>query len=107
MTSLDEKADSVNSREMNRLQMLIIGRLLVVFLLLVSSWIWYSGNLVLSIDNFPRSLFILFIIAVGLTVVYFLLARLSHRFYWQYWVQFTFDAGLITWLVWRTGDISS
>jgi two-component system sensor histidine kinase PilS (NtrC family) len=107
MSSVDEKADSANSRELNRLQMLIIGRLLVIFLLLVSSWIWYSGNLVLSIDNFPRSLFILFIIAVGLTVVYFLLARLSHRFYWQYWVQFTFDAGLITWLVWRTGDISS
>jgi len=107
MTILDEKADSVNSRELNRLQMLIIGRLLVVFLLLVTSWIWYSGNLVLSIDNFPRSLFILFIIAVGLTVVYFLLARISKRFYWQYWVQFTLDAVLITWLIWRTGDLSS
>jgi two-component system sensor histidine kinase PilS (NtrC family) len=107
MTSLDEKADSTNSRELNRLQMLIIGRLLVVFLLLVTTWIWYSGDLVLSIDNFPRSLFILFIIAVGLTVVYFLLARISKRFYWQYWVQFTLDAVLITWLIWRTGDLSS
>src|SRR5437588_567719 len=107
MTSLDEKADSANSRELNRLQMLIIGRLLVVFLLLVTTWIWYSGDLVLSIDNFPRSLFILFIIAVGLTVVYFLLARISKRFYWQYWVQFTLDAILITWLIWRTGDLSS
>lgn len=107
MTSLDEKAESANSRELNRLQMLIIGRLLVVFLLVLMSWIWYSGNLILSIDNFPRSLFILFIIAVGLTVVYFLLARLSKRFYWQYWVQFTLDAILITWLIWRTGDLSS
>ena len=71
MTSLDEKADSANSREFNRLQLLVIGRLLIVFLLLVLSWVWYSGDLVLSIDNFPRSLFILFIIAVGLTVVYF------------------------------------
>ena len=87
--------------------MLIISRLMVIFLLLVTSWIWYSGNLVLSIDNFPRSLFILFVIAVGLTVVYFLLARLSRRFYWQYWVQFTVDSMLITWLVWRTGDLSS
>jgi two-component system, NtrC family, sensor histidine kinase PilS len=107
MTSLNEKVDSANSRELNRLQMLIIGRLLVVFLLLVTSWIWYSGNLILSIDNFPRSLFILFIIAVGLTVVYFLLARLSRRFYWQYWVQFALDSFLITWLVWRTGELSS
>jgi len=107
MTSLDEKADSANSREFNRLQLLIIGRLLIVFLLLVLSWIWYSGNLVLSLDNFPRSLFILFTISVGLTVVYFFLARINKRFYWQYWVQFIFDAGLITWLVWRTGDLSS
>src|SRR6476620_655726 len=107
MKSLDEKADSANSVELSRLQMLIIGRLLVVFLLLVASWIWYSGTLVLSIDNFPRSLFILFVIAVGLTVAYFLLARISKRFYWQYWVQFALDSILITWLVWRTGDLSS
>lgn len=107
MASLNEKADSANSREINRLQLLVIGRLLVVFLLLVSAWIWYSGNLVLSLDNFPRSLFILFTISVGLTVVYFFLARLNKQFYWQYWVQFIFDAGLITWLVWRTGDLSS
>jgi len=107
MTSLDEKADPVNSREINRLQLLVIGRLLVVFLLLVLSWIWYSGNLILSIDTFPRGLFILFTISVGLTVVYFFLARLNKNYYWQYWVQFVLDAVLITWLVWRTGDLSS
>lgn len=107
MTSLDEKAVSANVRELNRLQALIIGRLLVVFLLLVTIWIWYSGNLVLSVNNFPSSLFLIFVISVGLTVVYFLLARLSRRFTWQYWLQFTLDALLITWLVWRTGDVSS
>jgi len=87
--------------------MLIIGRLLTIFLLLVLSWIWYSGTLILSLDNFPRSLFILFTISVGLTVVYFFLGRLNKRFAWQYWVQFTLDAVLITWLVWRTGDLTS
>ena len=107
MTSLSESADPTKSKEINRLQMLIIGRLMVVFLLLVTSWIWYSGNLELSVDNFPRGLFIVFIICVGATVVYFLLPKLSHRFVWQYWVQFTFDAFLITWLVWRTGDLTS
>ena len=107
MTSLRETPDPTKSREINRLQMLIIGRLMVVFLLLVTSWIWYSGNLELSVDNFPRGLFIVFIICVGATVVYFLLTKLSHRFGWQYWVQFTFDAFLITWLVWRTGDLTS
>jgi len=45
MTSLNESADPTKSKEINRLQMLIIGRLMVVFLLLVTSWIWYSGNL--------------------------------------------------------------
>ena len=107
MTSLNEATDSTKTKEINRLQMLIIGRLMVVFLLLVTSWIWYSGNLELSVENFPRGLFIVFIISVGSTVVYFLLPKLSYRFGWQYWVQFTFDALLITWLIWRTGDLTS
>ena len=76
MSILNESADSAKSTEINRLQMLIIGRLMVVFLLLVTSWIWYSGNLELSVDNFPRGLFIVFIICVGATVVYFLLPKL-------------------------------
>ena len=54
MSSLNESADSAKSTEINRLQMLIIGRLMVVFLLLVTSWIWYSGNLEVSVDNFPE-----------------------------------------------------
>jgi len=106
MASLDEKAASTNARAINRLQTLIIGRLLVIFLLLVTSLIWYSGNLVFSIDIFPRSIFILFLLSVGLTVVYFFIARLSKRLEWQYWVQFTLDALLVTWLVWRTGDVT-
>lgn len=107
MSSLDDSADSANPKEIQRLQTLIIGRLLVTFLLLVTSWIWYSGRLELSVENFPQSLFVLFIISVGLTVVYFLLPRISRRLTWQIWVQFFLDALLITWLVWRTGDLSS
>jgi two-component system sensor histidine kinase PilS (NtrC family) len=107
MTSLDETAGSANATEINRLQTLIIGRLMIVFLLLVATWIWYSGKLELSIENFPRGLFVIFIISVGSTVVYFLLLRISRSFSWQYWVQFTFDALLITWLVWQTGDLAS
>jgi two-component system sensor histidine kinase PilS (NtrC family) len=107
MSSLDEKAVTANSREMQRIQMLIIGRLIVIFLLIVSSWVWYSGQLVLSLDNFPRSLFLVFLISVGLTIVYFFLPRLSKRLAWQFWVQFTFDALLVTWLVARTGDLNS
>jgi two-component system sensor histidine kinase PilS (NtrC family) len=90
-----------------KLHTLIIGRLMIVFLLLVTSWIWHSGDIRLSYDNFPRGLFIVFVIAVGLTIVYFFLTRLSSNFAWQIRIQFLLDALMTTWLVWRTGDLTS
>lgn len=107
MTSLDEKAVPANDKQMQNLQTLIIGRLMVIFLLLVTSWFWYSGTFRLSFENFPQGLFLVFIISVGLTIVYFFLLRLSNNFAWQVRVQFLLDALLITWLLWRTGDLSS
>lgn len=107
MTSLDEKAIPANGKHMQRLQTLIIGRLLVTFLLLVTSWFWYSGTFRLSFENFPQGLFLVFIISVGLTIVYFFLLRINKNYAWQLRVQFLLDALLITWLVWRTGDLSS
>ncbi|NNE66980.1 MAG: PAS domain S-box protein [Pyrinomonadaceae bacterium] len=90
-----------------KLQTIIVGRLMVVFLLLVSSWVWHSGQLRLSYENFPRDLFIVFVIAVGLTIVYFFLTRLSTNYAWQIRIQFLLDILLTTWLVWRTGDVTS
>ncbi|MFT3745773.1 MAG: ATP-binding protein [Pyrinomonadaceae bacterium] len=107
MTSLGEKAESANLKPMQKIQTLIIGRLVVSFLLLVTSWVWSSGTFRLSVENFPQGLFLLFIISVGLTIVYFFLLRLSSALAWQIRAQFLLDALLITWLVWRTGDISS
>ncbi|MEQ1604647.1 MAG: ATP-binding protein [Pyrinomonadaceae bacterium] len=107
MTSLGEKAESANLKPMQRIQTLIIGRLVVSFLLLVTSWVWSSGTFRLSVENFPQGLFLLFTISVGLTIVYFFLLRLSSALAWQIRAQFLLDALLITWLVWRTGDISS
>ncbi len=75
MHSLDEKDAAANASRMQRLQTLIIGRLMAIFLLLVTSWIWYSGTLRLSFDNFPQGLFLVFVISVGLTIVYFFLLR--------------------------------
>ena len=89
------------------MQTLIVGRLMVIFLLLVASWFWHSGRLKLSFDDFPQGLFLVFLISVGLTIVYFFLSRLSKDFSWQVRVQFLLDALLITWLVWQTGDLSS
>lgn len=107
MTSLDEKAVPANDKQMQSLQTLIIGRLMVIFLLLVTSWFWYSGTFKLSFDTFPQGLFLVFIISVGLTIIYFFLLRISKNFAWQLRVQFLLDALLITWLLWRTGDLSS
>ncbi len=107
MLSLNEKAASANSRQMQRIQTLIIGRLMVIFLLLVTSWFWSSGTLRLSLQDFPQGLFLVFLISVGLTIVYFFLLRLSKSFAWQIRFQFLLDALLITWLVWRTGDLTS
>ena len=107
MFSLDEKGAAANSRQMQRIQTLIIGRLMVIFLLLVTSWFWYSGTLRLSFDNFPQGLFLVFLISVGLTIVYFFLLRLSKNLVWQIRSQFFLDALLITWLIWRTGDLTS
>ena len=107
MLSLDEKTAAANSRQMQRIQTLIIGRLMIIFLLLVTSWFWNSGTLRLSFENFPQGLFLVFLISVGLTIVYFFLLRLSKSFTWQIRSQFFLDSLLITWLIWRTGDLSS
>lgn len=107
MLSLDEKDSTSNSKQMQRIQTLIIGRLMVIFLLLVTSWFWSSGTLRLSFENFPQGLFLVFLISVGLTIAYFFLLRLSNNYAWQIRSQFFADALLITWLVWRTGDLSS
>ncbi|MDQ3321370.1 MAG: hypothetical protein M3525_02750 [Acidobacteriota bacterium] len=82
-----------------RIQTLIIGRLLAIFLLLVATWFWQSGQLKLSFENFPQGLFRVFLIAVGLTIVYFFVVRLNENYAWQIRTQFFLDALLITWLV--------
>ena len=107
MFSLDENTGSANNVSLQKLQTLVVGRLIVVFLLLVTSWIWYSGSVQLTLDNFPEGPFMVFVVSVGLTAVYFLLARLSRKFEWQARAQFLVDAMLITWLVWKTGDLTS
>ncbi len=107
MNKSDEKDFPTDSKLMQKIQTLIIGRLLVIFVLLVASWIWNNQKLKLTLEDFPRGLFIIFLISVGLTILYFFLLRLSKNFNWQIRVQFVLDAILITWLVWRTGDLTS
>ena len=107
MFSLDENPGSANRVSLQKLQTLIVGRLIIVFLLLVTSWIWYSGSIRFTLDNFPEGPLVVFVISVGLTAVYFLLSRISRSTDWQVRAQFLLDAMLITWLVWKTGDLTS
>lgn len=107
MISLNENVFSANAPLIQRVQMLIIGRLVAIFLSLVTSWIWYSGSTRFTLQSIPQDALLIFIISVGLTVVYFFLLRLSRHIQWQIRVQFLLDALLITWLVWRTGDLTS
>lgn len=107
MFSLDEKVSQSNDGLINKLQLLIIGRLMILFLLVIASWVWNSGHLKLSFEEFPQKLFLVFLIFVGLTIVYFFILRLNKNFDWQVRIQFLIDAILITWLVWQTGDLSS
>jgi two-component system sensor histidine kinase PilS (NtrC family) len=107
MNSLDEIVSTTNSRETQRIQTLIIGRLLAIFLLLVASWYWHSGSFRVAYDSVPQGLLFVFVIAVGLTIAYFFLLRLSSNYPVQLAIQFLFDSLLITWLVSRTGDLTS
>jgi two-component system sensor histidine kinase PilS (NtrC family) len=107
MFKIDAKESSTAAKLTQKIQSLIIGRLLVIFLILVASWIWNSGRLKLSFDDFPRGLFFVFLISVGLTIAYFFILRLSRNYALQVRIQFFFDSLLITWLVWRTGDLTS
>lgn len=107
MSSLDENTLSANSIRMQSVQTLVVGRLIVIFLLLVTSWVWYRGPVDLTFENFPGGPFPVFVVSVGLTAVYFVLLRLSKRLMWQVRAQFLLDSLLITWLVWRTGDLTS
>ena len=107
MFSLDEKEFQANDGIANKIQLLIIGRLMVIFLLLITTWFWNSGHLKLSIEDYPRGLLLVFLISVGLTIVYFFVLRLNKNYSGQVRFQFVLDVLLITWLVWRTGDLTS
>lgn len=107
MLSLNDKLLAANIGLAQKVQTLIIGRLVAIFILLVSSWIWFSGSADFSLQSIPQSTLLVFIISVGLTAVYFFLLRLSSSLNWQVGLQFILDALLITWLVWRTGDLTS
>ncbi len=96
-----------NNSPSQRVQTLILGRLIVIFLLLITGWVWYSRSLNLSLSDIPQGPFLVFVISVGMTAVYLLVLRLSKDLNWQVRTQFLVDIFLVTWLVWQTGDLTS
>ncbi|MGI8642177.1 MAG: two-component system sensor histidine kinase NtrB [Pyrinomonadaceae bacterium] len=107
MFSLDEKRFSANTKPARKIQTLIIGRLFVIFLLFVIKWIWNGGQSKFSFSAYPRGLFLVLLLSIGLTIVYFFISRLIRNYDWQVRIQLFLDALSITWLIWRTGDITS
>ena len=107
MFSKDENNPSIHLMQMQRVQTLIIGRLVVIFLLLVTGWTTFSGTSTFSLDDFPQGTLLVGIVWIGLTAIYFLLLRINRSLFWQVRAQFALDALMVTWLVWRTGDLTS
>lgn len=107
MFSLAENRFPANTKPVQKIQTLVVGRLFVVFLLFVIKWIWNSGYTTFSFNLYPRGLFPVLLITFGLTGIYLFASRLINNYAWQIRVQLCLDALLITWLIWRSGDITS
>ena len=107
MSSLNDNSLSANSNQSQRVQRLIVGRLFVIFVLLVTSWLWYSSGDQLKLEDLARGPFQVLIVAIGLTLIYFFVSAISKKYTAQIWAQLLIDSVLITWMVWRTGDLTS
>mgnify|MGYP001772905252 FL=1 len=102
-----EMSERKNEQLIQKIQSLIIGRLLTAFLILLTTWLWRSEHARLSFENFPKEFFFFFLIYVALTIVYFFILRLNSNYTWQIRIQLAIDVILISWLVWQTGDATS
>ncbi len=107
MFKLEKKPFSTDAGLINKIQLLIFGRLALIFLLLLSGWLWTGGNLQFTSEDFSSGLFLFFVISTGLSFIYFLFLRFNKNYLWQMHFQFVIDALLITWLIWGSGDLTS
>ena len=104
MFSVNEKKVVVKTRQ---IQTLIVGRLAVIFLLLLVGWILDGGHLDFTPATFPRDIFFVFVTSTALAFIYIIFLRTNENYARQTRVQFVVDALIVTWLVWHTGDLSS
>ena len=107
MFKSEKKLFAADTELSKKIQLLIFGRLALIFLLLLSGWLWTSGNLQFTSKDFSSELFLFFVISIGLSIVYFLLLKFNGSYLKQMHAQFLIDAFLITWLIWASGDLTS
>ena len=107
MSSLNDKTHSANERTARMTRRLVIGRLIAVVLLFAISWLWYGQTFEISGSQLPRGPLLVFLTALSLTAVYFLLLVIGRFIAWQAAIQFVLDAALISWLVYLTGGLTS
>ncbi len=79
----------------------------VAAILFFVAYFWYGSRLDVTLSDLPNGILLALLVSFGLSVIFLGLTRISSSFGWQLWVQFVADALLITWIVWRTGDLSS
>src|SRR5689334_2870528 len=87
----------------NKLWWLIAGRVAaIVLLFLLSKTLFSRGP-----SNSDKSVFLIFLTVIGLSIIYAIALRFARHRQLQAGSQLFFDALIITWLVWVTGDVGS
>lgn len=90
-----------------KLQRLIIVRLIAAIFLLLTSALWLHGNLSDVYLNFWSGTLPIFIAVAVASIIYTIALRYNENHQAQVIVQLAFDVWLTTWLVWTTGDVRS
>lgn len=91
----------------DKIRRLIFGRLIVSGLMFALTWLWTGGHWGPEGVNLATALLPPFVALIALSIVYLTALRLNENFGVQVRLQFLFDFALITWMVWRTGDVTS
>lgn len=91
----------------DKIKRLILGRISLMFLLLLATWWWNTSYLELPEKQFPDGIFSIFVISLGLTLFYILFLRFNQNYLWQTRIQFLIDVLLITFIIRQTGDVVS
>src|SRR5262245_40791425 len=103
MTPAEHTSEPGNATR-SKLRWLVIGRLATAVALFILNALWAKAA---SSEQWLSKGFLLLIIVIGLSAIYFLSYRFSNRLLLQARLQIAVDVILVTWLVWHSGVINS